>query len=324
MTTAAPSLYTAPRVDLMRMGMRADVLAGLRSRPKTLPSKYFYDAAGSALFERITTLAEYYLTRTELSIMEKHVPEMTALIGPRCLLIEYGSGSCAKTRMLLEHLRAPAGYVPIDISGPALHTSAQRLMRQYPHLVVHSLCADFTDLRSVSLPDMQETHRVVYFPGSTIGNLTPIQAKQLLRQTARLVGHRGGLLLGVDLQKDRRTLESAYNDRQGITAAFNRNILVRINRELAADFNLERFVHRALYNSALGRIEMHLMSDRFQQVAIGNPRIAFAGGETICTEYSYKYKVEDLEKLARAAGLCIDRMWTDDRRYFAVVFLRTA
>ncbi len=212
----------------------ADVLRGLRSLPKMLPSKYFYDEAGSELFEQITTLEEYYLTRAELAIMEMYASEMTDLMGERCLLIEYGSGSSIKTRLLFDQIRDPAGYIPIDVSWTFLHQSAQALSECYPKLPIAPVCADFTQPRHFALPSLEHARKVVYFPGSTIGNLTPDQATSLLHQTAELVGPGGGLLLGVDLKKDTHVLEMAYNDRRGVTAAFNRNLLVRINRELGA------------------------------------------------------------------------------------------
>jgi len=321
-TTAFPNLAMSFSRQA-RQRLRTDVQSGLRSRPKTLPSKYFYDEAGSDLFEQITTLKEYYLTRTELAIMEQHSLEMADLMGPRCLFIEYGSGSSTKTRLLLDQLRQPAGYVPIDISDVYLFCSAQALRQRYPNLAVLPICADFTRPQTLSLPTMEDSRRIVYFPGSTIGNLTPKEAVHLLRRTADLVGPQGGMLLGVDLQKERRILEEAYNDGQGITAAFNRNMLVRINRELGADFAVERFAHRAFYNAAASRIEMHLVSDRRQRVTFGRSRVFFAAGESICTEYSYKYHVEDLHALSTAGGFRVKRIWTDERRSFSVVFLTT-
>lgn len=300
---------------------RADVLRGLNAPRKELPCKYFYDEAGSALFEQITELEEYYPTRTELSIMERHAPEMAALLGPRCLLIEYGSGSSLKTRRLLDRLRDPAGYVPVDVSGEHLSRSARALGEEYPDIEVLPLCADFT--RPLALPACRKVavRRVVYFPGSTLGNFTPEAALALLRQTADLCGPAGGVLLGIDLQKDPQVIEAAYNDRLGVTAAFNCNILVRINRELGADFDTERFAHHAFYNAAEGRIEMHLVSRRDQVVRVGGVPCLFAAGESIHTENSYKYSVSALTDLAEAAGLAVKRVWTDERRYFSVVYL---
>jgi L-histidine Nalpha-methyltransferase len=300
---------------------RADVLRGLGAPAKELPCKYFYDEIGSALFEQITELEEYYPTRTELGIMERYAAVMAGLLGPRCLLIEYGSGSSLKTRRLLDHLRDPAGYVPIDVSGEHLRHSAQALGEDYPHIEVLPLCADFT--QPLGLPTCRKAaaKRVVYFPGSTLGNFTPKAALALLRQTAGLCGHGGGILLGIDLRKDQRLIEAAYNDRRGVTAAFNRNILVRINRELGADFDIQQFAHRASYNAAHGRIEMHLVSRCDQVVRVGGVPFFFAAGESIHTENSYKYSLPALTDLAEASGLAVERVWTDEHRYFSVAYL---
>ena len=297
------------------------MLRGLRAPKKELPCKYFYDEVGSALFEQITELEEYYPTRTELGIMERHAAEMAGLLGPRCLLIEYGSGSSVKTRRLLDQLRDPAGYVPIDVSGEHLRRSARALGEEYPDIEVLPLCADFT--RPLGLPACRKpaARRVVYFPGSTLGNFTPEAALALLRQTAGLCGRGGGLLLGIDLRKDPRVIEAAYNDRRGVTAAFNRNILVRINRELGADFDIEQFAHRAFYNAAQGRIEMHLVSRRDQVVRVGGMPFFFAAGESIHTENSYKYSLPALTDLAEAGGFAVERVWTDERQYFSVAYL---
>jgi dimethylhistidine N-methyltransferase len=299
----------------------ADVLRGLSGPVRTLPCKYFYDAAGSALFERITELDEYYLTRTELAIMRQHVAEMAGLVGEGCLLVEYGSGSSTKTRLLLDHLREPVGYVPIDLSEEPLRLAAGKIAADYPRVEVLPLCADFTQTLELSVPRRPPARRVVYFPGSTIGNFTPEETVLLLRQTATLCGSGGAMLLGADLQKDRHVLDAAYNDRHGITAAFNLNLLVRINRELGADFRTDEFTHSAFYNAAEGRIEMHLVSRREQQVHVGGATFAFTAGDTIRTEYSYKYRLRDLQELAEAAGFEVERFWTDDREYFSVHYL---
>jgi len=301
---------------------RADVLRGLRAPAKRLPCKYFYDEAGSELFERITELDEYYLTRTELAIMERHGREMAGLLGRGCMLIEYGSGSSTKTRLLLGQARDIAAYVPVDLSGEHLYRAAQALAEEYPNIEVLPLCADFA--RRLALPGSRSrpARRVVYFPGSTIGNFTPGRAVRLLRLTAELCGPGGGLLLGAELQKDLAVLDAAYNDRQGVTAAFNRNILVRINRELGADFDVGQFAHRAFYNAAAGRIEMHLVSQRKQQVHVGDAEILFAAGESIRTEYSYKYTSSDLRDLALAAGFEMEKVWMDERKYFGVYYFR--
>jgi L-histidine Nalpha-methyltransferase len=293
----------------------------LSRRHKFLPCKYFYDAAGSRLFEQITRLPEYYPTRTELGIMETHAAEMALLLGPDCLLIEYGSGNSIKTRVLLRHLEAPAGYIPIDIASEQLGQAAALLRRHFPALEIRPLCADFTG--PLELPEVRRfaRRRVVYFPGSTIGNFTPAEAVVLLRQTAALCGAGGGVLLGIDLKKDPRLLERAYNDRQFVTAAFNRNLLTRINRELGANFQVDQFWHQALYNPVQGRIEMHLVSQRDQRVCIGSVPVFFAEGESIRTEYSYKYSLRGLQELAEAAGFKAEHFWSDANKYFAVLYL---
>ncbi len=300
---------------------RADILTGLQRPQKQLPAKYFYDAAGSWLFDRITELDEYYLTRTELRIMRRDADRMAARCGPQCLLVELGAGSLVKVRLLLDRLYRPAGYVPVDVSGNHLHAAAETLVRDYPNLAVLPVCADFT--QDFPLPDVAADRRVVYFPGSTIGNFDPAEVETLLRRIARLVGRGGGLLLGVDLQKDPRVIEAAYNDRQGVTAAFNRNLLARINRELAADFDLDAFQHRAFYNRARSRIEMHLVSLSDQRVRIGDAEFQFRAGETIHTENSYKYNLAELNYRAARSGLRMDNVWTDEQDYFAVLYFAT-
>jgi dimethylhistidine N-methyltransferase len=301
--------------------LRADVVRGLAATQKELPCKYFYDEAGSQLFEHICELEEYYLTRTELAIMRGHAAEMAGLLGRRCLVLEYGSGSSTKTRLLLDHLADPAAYVPVDISCAHLWRSAAALAREYPRLEVLPLCADFT--RAVPLPRVgrRQGRTVVYFPGSTIGNFPPADAVALLRQTARLCGPGGGLLLGADLKKDPGVLHAAYNDSRGVTAAFNLNLLARVNRELGADFRLDQFRHYAPYIPCEGRVEMHLVSRLEQQVRIGRETFCCAEGESIRTEYSYKYSPKDLRALASASGFEVGQVWTDDRRYFSVLYL---
>jgi dimethylhistidine N-methyltransferase len=234
-----------------------DVLAGLRTEPKHLLCKYFYDQRGSALFERICQLDEYYLTRSELAIMDQFAPEMGAQIGPGAMLVEYGSGSSVKTRYLLDALSDAVAYVPVDISGELLRQSSQELARDYPRIEILPVCADFTRHFALPLSTRDATHVAVYFPGSTIGNFLPSRAAELLRRIARLCGAGGGLLIGIDLKKDAAMIEAAYNDRLGVTAEFNLNLLHRMNRELDADFHPESFAHRAVWNSADSRMEMH-------------------------------------------------------------------
>jgi L-histidine N-alpha-methyltransferase len=311
-TSSAPNTATA---EFLR-----DVLDGLAREPKVLPCKYFYDARGSELFERICELEEYYPTRCEAEILRNQAAEMAALFGPRCVLIEYGSGSSRKTRLLLDRLNEPAAYVPVDISAEHLLHSARALAIRYPGLAIRPVAADFT--RSFSLPPLPSaTRRVVFFSGSTVGNFHPSEAVGLLTHIARLVGTGGGLLIGVDLKKDRATLERAYDDREGVTAAFNLNLLVRINRELGADFAIDRFRHRALYDEVLGRIEMHLVSAETQPVHVADRAFQFARGESICTEYSYKYSISDFRALAARAGFTVDRVWTDEGSLYSVQYL---
>lgn len=300
---------------------RADALTGLQSFEKTLPCKYFYDQRGSQLFDRICDLPEYYPTRTEIGIMRDHVGEMTALLGPDCLLIEYGSGSSTKTRVLLDHLPRLAGYVPMDISREHLYQTAAALATVYPHLDVLPLCADYTAEFDLPAARRPVRSRAVYFPGSTIGNFHRDQAETFLTQIAQVCGPGGGLLIGVDLKKDPTILDAAYNDAQGITAAFNLNLLKRMNNELGTDFDLGQFAHRAFYNALAGRIEMHLMSLKTQTVHLGGVSIAFEEEETILTECSYKYSLSDFAALASAAGLAVHKVWTDPEQKFSVQYL---
>jgi len=299
----------------------SEVLLGLSRPHKTLPCKYFYDARGSALFEEICELEEYYPTRTELAILEAHAGEMAERLGRRCLLVEYGSGSSRKTRLLLDRMQEPAAYVPIDISDAALGASARALAKAYPGLEVLALCADYTQPIEVPRPARPAARRGVFFPGSTIGNFTPPEAQRFLARMARVAGPGGGVLIGVDLRKERAVLEAAYDDALGVTAAFNKNLLARINSELGADFDLARFRHRALWNDAAGRVEMHLVSERAQSVRVAGQRIDFAAGESIHTENSYKYELGQFAALAAQAGLAVRRVWTDSGARFSVQYL---
>ncbi|HVP11237.1 MAG TPA: L-histidine N(alpha)-methyltransferase [Phycisphaerae bacterium] len=299
---------------------RLDVLKGLAGREKSLPCKYFYDETGSNLFERICGLPEYYLTRAELGILRRSAEELADLLGPHCLLIEFGSSSGLKTRMLLDHLIAPTAYVPIDVAREQLRVLAQELTREYPGLEVRPICADFTRLLSIPEDEISTQRRVVYFPGSTIGNFTPDEAVHLLLRTAELCGRSGGLLLGADLKKDPRLLDAAYNDSQGVTAAFNLNLLHRINCELMADFGIEDFWHHAFYNASQGRIEMYLVSRLDQRVRVAGHTFYFAEGESVCTEYSYKYTFRELQDLAAAAGFAVERIWVDEQKLFSVLY----
>jgi dimethylhistidine N-methyltransferase len=298
---------------------RADVIAGLSAAQKWLPCKYFYDERGSQLFDDICRLDEYYLTRTEDEIIRRHAQEMADQIGPGVMLVEYGSGSSTKTRALLDRLHAPVAYVPVDISREHLHKTATQLARIYPHIEMLPVCADFTKPFWLPTARRRPTHSAVFFPGSTIGNFQPHEARAMLVHLAAMCGTGGGLLIGIDLQKDPAAIESAYNDARGVTAEFNLNILHRINGELDADFDVDSFEHRAIYDAVRGRIEMRLVSIRPQCVAIGSRRFEFAAGETIITEYSHKYTIDGFAEMAAHAGLTLRRTWTDAAERFAVL-----
>jgi dimethylhistidine N-methyltransferase len=301
-----------------------EVLRGLCSPQKELPCKLFYDDSGSDLFEQLTRLDEYYPTRAELRIMRTAASEMASRLGQQCLVIEYGSGTSLKTRVLLDQLQRPAGYIPIDISREQLRQSASALASAYPGLAVLPVCADYTASLELprELPDC--ARRVAYYPGSTIGNFVPEDARRFLAKIARVCGPEGGLLIGVDLKKDPLMLHRAYNDALGITAAFNLNILRRLNRELAANFVPDQFRHYAFYNPVFARVEMHLISLVEQSVWVGNVNIHFDPGESIWTESSYKYTPREFARLAAAAGWRVEQIWTDDRALFSVQYLSVA
>lgn len=306
-----------------RQEFLSDVIRGLTGEKKTLPSKYIYDRRGSELFDEICELEEYYPTRTELAIMRRHVEEMVAVIGPRCLLIEYGSGSSLKTKLLLDHLQNPAAYVPVDISRDYLLGTAESLCRDYPNVEILPVCADFTEPFELPRSPNPCRRRVVYFPGSTIGNFTPREAADLLLGIATLT-EGGGLLIGVDLKKDRATLEAAYNDARGVTAAFNLNVLERINNELGAGIEIDDFEHKAFYDEDKGRVEMHLVSRKSQIVRIGDRKISFDVGESIHTENSHKYSLDGFRGIAEATGFEVCHVWRDDNDYFSVQYLEAA
>ncbi|MFN2398164.1 MAG: L-histidine N(alpha)-methyltransferase [Gemmatimonadaceae bacterium] len=307
----------AGNVDL---ALRDEVLRGLLAYLKTLPPKLFYDTRGAELFERITALPEYYLTRAELEILERRVSDIAELAGPRAALIEYGSGAGVKVRLLLDGLDRPAAYVPIDISGRQLARVAAEVAARYPHVDVRPLCADYT--RPLHLPALPSgVPRLAFFPGSTIGNFHPTEAAAFLHRIRRTVGPAGSLVLGVDRRKDAATLKAAYDDAARVTAAFNLNMLHRLNRELGADFDLERFAHRAFFRASASRVEMHLASLGRQTVHIAGERITFDAGETIWTESSYKYDEAALDALVTSAGFRILRLWTDAAERFWVAYL---
>ena len=311
-------MITAAKPVSINRQFLTDALEGLKGTPKTLPCKYFYDKCGSELFDQICGLPEYYPTRTEAGIMADHIEEMAAVFGPDALLIEYGSGSSAKTRILLDHLPHLAGYVPMDISREHLYQTAERLVSAYPRLDILPLCADYT--QSFTLPNACRPvqSRIVYFPGSTIGNFHRPEAAVFLTRIAEVCGPGGGLLIGVDLRKSPEVLEPAYNDRQGVTAAFNLNLLARMNKELGADFALDGFAHSAFYDEEIGRIEMHLISLNAQTVHLGGETLRFAEDETIWTECSYKYSLPEFADMAASAGFEVRRVWTDAARKFSV------
>ena len=304
-----------PPVD----SFRSEVLEGLGACPKRIAPKFFYDAHGSRLFDAICELPEYYLTRAEIEILATHARDISELIGPGCLLIELGSGSSRKVRLLLEALR-PAAYMPVDISRDHLLRAARLLAAEYPWLEVHATCIDYC-LR-LDLPYCPEgIRKIAFFPGSSIGNFEPEGTVAFLRDVARVLQPNGALLIGVDLKKEASVLHAAYNDSRGITAQFNLNLLARINRELEGRFPLDDFKHVAFYDEARGRIEMHLASRRQQTIHVGGKYFRFARGETVHTENSYKYGLDEFQDLARQAGFQPLRAWSDRQGLFSVHYL---
>jgi dimethylhistidine N-methyltransferase len=301
---------------------RDAVLAGLGHDPKTLPCKFFYDARGSALFEEICEVPEYYLTHTEIRILEVYAGAIAGHIGAHCRLIELGSGSSRKVRILLEALEAPAAYVPVDISREYLREAAARLAADFPALSVVAVCADYT--RPFPLPPLPGPpgKRVGFFPGSTIGNFEPEAVVRFLAHCAELLGPEGEMLIGADLKKDPAVIERAYNDRAGLNAAFNLNLLERINRELAGDIDIARFEHLAFYREAKGRMELYLKSLADQTATIAGRRFQFAEGERIHTENSYKYAIPEFHALALRAGFRAVHTWTDPGELFSVHYFR--
>jgi dimethylhistidine N-methyltransferase len=302
-------------------GFFDELFLGLSQDPKSIPSKFLYDNTGSELFDQICCLDEYYPTRTEMLILRNHVAEICTLFGSDCRLIELGSGSSAKARVLLDHLHEPAAYVPIDIAGDHLLQSTARLAYVYPELCITPVCADFTGALTLPEPPYSTKRTVALFPGSTIGNLRPVEAEKFLHRIATLCGAGGGLLIGVDLKKDRSTLERAYNDARGITAAFNLNLLTRINRSFNAGIRNNQFQHYAFYSEEFGRIEMHLVSLVDQTAQLNGTPFVFGQGEHIITEYSYKYAAQEFGKLATRSGWTVKRFWTDAAKLFSVQYL---
>jgi L-histidine Nalpha-methyltransferase len=296
----------------------AAVLSGLRRRQKAIPPKFFYDVRGSQLFELICETPEYYPTRTEAGILKEFGAEMAELIGLSSLIIELGSGSAGKTPLLLQHLADDAVYMPIDICEPHLLQSTQRLKALFPAMPMRPVCADYMHIHHLALDEFKYLRRVVFFPGSTIGNCTPDEAIQLLKNAASLAGPGGALLIGVDCKKPHSVLNAAYNDANGYTAAFNLNLLLRMQRELGAELDVHGFAHHAYYNEALGRIEMHLVSRRRQIIYLENECFEFAEGETIHTENSYKYTQQEFKQLAQQAGWRANMLWTDPDGWFNI------
>jgi dimethylhistidine N-methyltransferase len=313
-------LQSAPLLDRQTSAFALDALEGLTNTPKALSPKYFYDAAGSDLFEQITRLPEYYPTRTELGILRDRGADIAVLIPPGAALVEFGAGATTKVRSLLQNCSFEA-YVPVDISGEFLKQQATGLRKDFPRLAVHPVTADFT--QAFDLPaGVRNRPKVGFFPGSTIGNFEPEEASRFLCRAAEILGRDALMILGVDLEKDEDLLHAAYNDAAGVTAKFNLNLLVRMNRELGANFDVSSFAHRAIYNRRHHRIEMHLHGRKAQKVRLCGRTISFAAGESIHTENSYKYSIARFGALARTSGWRIDTTWTDVRGMFSVHALR--
>lgn len=301
---------------------RAELMAGLQRQQKQINPKYFYDAQGSELFEQITQLHEYYPTRTEMAILTRHAEEIATCCGSDCVLIEPGSGSSEKVRLILDTLR-PAAYVPLDISAEFLYESAVKLGREFPWLNIRAICADFADPWQVRT-ELPIGRRVIFYPGSTIGNMDPQDAQDFLSNLRQWIGDDGGVLIGVDLQKSEQVLHAAYNDSQGVTAEFNLNILNSMNKLTGANFNPDDFSHRAFYNQELNRIEMHLVSKELQTVNVNGLAIEFDKGETLHTENSYKYSLQSFTDLSNAAGFTLKQSWLDEEKLFSVHYLTVA
>jgi L-histidine N-alpha-methyltransferase len=317
MTSVSTILTRARTEEEARDAFARDVVAGLTAPRKTLRPKYFYDEEGSRLFEEITQLREYYPTRTEIGILKEKGREIAQLIPGGGALVEFGAGSSVKIRVVLEALDKLAVYVPVDISGEFLAEQAEALQEDFRRLAVRPVAADFTKPFDLP-PEAQSRPRIGFFPGSTIGNFDPPEAESFLRHAGRILGPGAKMIVGVDLVKDRSVLRAAYNDAEGVTAAFNLNLLRRINRELGGNFDLECFEHRAVFDEDKSRIEMHLVSREPQRASVCGKKIEFAAGETIHTECSYKYTVGTFGELAARAGWSREQSWTDARNYFSV------
>ncbi len=299
----------------------SEIVDGLSADQKQISPKYFYDERGSQLFDEITQLPEYYLTNTELGIMRDNIDEIVALVGKQASLIEFGSGSSLKTRVLLEHLSELAAYVPVDISEEHLHTSADEIRSEFPHVDILPVVADFTRRFDLPTPMVMPVRNVVYFPGSTIGNFEHDMAMELLRVMHLEAGKNGALMIGVDLQKDPKVIEDAYNDSAGVTAEFNLNMLQHLNRDYGADFDVSEFTHSASYDEDKGRVVIELVSQTDQVFQVADTTFDIADGEAILTEYSHKYTLDGFAAMANAAGFSVEKVWTDAKQLFSVQFL---
>jgi len=316
MSTHAPALAHAHLPDEQTSAFARDAVDDLSQHPKRLSPKYFYDAVGSELFEAITRLPEYYPTRTELGILREKSREIAAIIPDGAALVEFGAGATTKVRLLLEN-RSFDAYVPVDISGDFIRAQADALRRDFPKLAVYPLVADFT--APFALPGaIAAMPKVGFFPGSTIGNFEPHEACRFLRSAREILGEGAQMIVGADLEKDERVLYEAYNDAAGVTARFNLNLLVRMNRELGGNFDVSGFTHRAIYNRERHRIEMHLISKKSQTVRMLGTSFSFRRGESIHTENSYKYSIDRFAALARASGWKVRESWTDQAKMFSV------
>ncbi|MET0290394.1 MAG: L-histidine N(alpha)-methyltransferase [Pseudoxanthomonas sp.] len=302
----------------------ADAIAGLSRRPKALPSKYFYDAEGSRLFEDITRLPEYYLTRTELALLEAQLPSIAQAIGPGAHVVEYGSGSGRKTELLLEHLRDPVAYTPVEISRTAVMEATVRLSQHFPQIEMLPVCADFTKALTLPTASRRAQRTVMYFPGSTLGNFANDSAQALLSGMRQTMGTGGCALIGIDLDKDPAVIEAAYNDAAGVTAAFTLNLLARLNREIGSDFDLSAFKHHAVYARERLRIETCLISQRRQTVTVSGEAFEFAEGEPMQVEYSHKYTDTSFAALVAGAGLKVTHGWNDAHDGFGLRLLQLA
>lgn len=300
------------------------VQRGLRSQPKRLPSWLFYDEQGSHLFEQICEQPEYYLARAEIALIGQHASDIADVLGPDVRLVEYGSGHAIKTRLLLEHLATPVAWIPVELSSEPMRLSTQRMERDFPQLPIQPLSVDFVRPLRLPVPPRAPRRTVLYFPGSTIGNFEEREAAQLLRKMRGEMGDNGGILVGADLKKDKATIEAAYNDRAGVTAAFTLNMLARLNRELGCNFERGAFRHRAHYNAMAGRVETHILSNREQRVRVGRLQVLFREDEAMLVEYSCKYSLEDFAALAATAGLVVQHVWLDPERKFSLQYLTRA